>query len=181
MIHWFTAVWFLDLHHFDLMLQQITRIADNYLKNSLGTWKHAPRLALTPIGCHVPEGSQTVPEELSESNGEYGMTTFVTTHCIAHYWLLASDLWAVARWYSAQLVTPCRYHLLVAISFKVSKIQTHTRFHHICFIHGMLACETTVVWITSWPCNILKIGCNDRLTSTTCQVFQSATQIWHRP
>ena len=181
MIHWFTAVWFLDLHHFDLMLQQITRIADNYLKNSLGTWKHAPRLALTPIGCHVPEGfpNSTWGTLWKQWRVWHDNLCYNSLYCS----LLTTGIRSVSSRTLIQRPTrcTCQYHLLVTISFKVSKIQTHTRFHHICFIHGMLACETTVVWITSWPCNILKIGCNDRLTSTTCQVFQSATQIWHRP
>lgn len=111
--------WFMyDLLIYDrmiLMLQQITLIlCCSKSPESLTTiWRPPWARENMHQGLHwhqlaamCQKGSQTVPEELSESNGEYGMTTFVTTHCIAHYWLLASDLWAVARWYSAQLVAP---------------------------------------------------------------------------
>ncbi len=141
MIYWFKTVRF--LHHVDLMLQ-ITRIADNYLKNSLGMWKHAPRLALTLVGCHVPEG---FPNSTWRTLWKLWVWQPLVqlTHCIAHYWLLASDLWAVARWYSAQLVAPASI---------ICWWPFHSRFPR-------------------FKRYIRKIGCIDKkLTSTMCQVFK---------
>lgn len=163
-----------------LMLQQITLIlCCSKSPESLTTiWRPPWARENMHQGLHwhqlaamCQKGSQTVPEELSESNGEYDNLCYNSLYCS----LLTTGIRLVSSRTLIQRPTrcTCQYHLLVTISFKVSKIQTHTRFHHICFIHGMLACETTEVWITSWPSNILKIGCNDKLTSTTCQVFSS--------
>lgn len=108
--------WFMyDLLIYDRMILRLTSLWSYAAANHPNRWQlfeellgHVKTCTKACTDTNWLPCARRVPKQYLRNSlkAMESMTTFVTTHCIAHYWLLASDLWAVARWYSAQLVAP---------------------------------------------------------------------------